>query len=215
MVRKIFDGLYGFIWQDYQQNNCNTYLIDDGKKILIDPGHSHLFSHVERGLASLKIDPGTIDLVIVTHAHPDHMEAADHFTKPTQVAMGRTDYEYIKKFAGAYYSIPEPDLFLNPGELQVGSLQFEVIETPGHTPGSLCLYWPKHEALFTGDLIFEQGIGRTDLPGGNPQQLKESILKVEALGPKFLLPGHGGVIGGKVEVRNNFKLVEEYWFKYL
>ena len=88
MVRKVFEGLYAFIWQDNRQNNCNSYLIDDGKRILIDPGHSHLFSHVEQGLASLKIDTASIDLIIITHAHPDHMEAAQLFKKPCQLTMG-------------------------------------------------------------------------------------------------------------------------------
>jgi hydroxyacylglutathione hydrolase len=215
MVMKICEGLYAFIWQDYRQNNCNTYLIDDGKKILIDPGHSHLFSHVEQGLGSLKIDPATIDLVVITHAHPDHMEAALHFMKPTQLALGKTDYEYIKKYAGGYYSIPEPDFLLSSGDLSVGSLQFQVIETPGHTPGSICLYWPKQQALFTGDVVFSQGIGRTDLPGGDGQALKESIKKIGSLDTQYLLSGHGDVITGKQAVKDNFKQIEEYWFKYL
>ena len=180
MVRKVFEGLYAFIWQDNRQNNCNTYLIDDEKRILIDPGHSHLFSHIEQGFASLKIDPGSIDLIIITHAHPDHMEAAQLFKKPCQLAMGEREFGYIKELAGEYYKVPDPDFFLVPGDLEVGSLQFEVIDTPGHTPGSICLYWPKHGALFTGDLIFEQGIGRTDLPGGSGSQLKESVRTVES-----------------------------------
>ncbi|HVN70915.1 MAG TPA: MBL fold metallo-hydrolase, partial [Desulfomonilia bacterium] len=144
MVRKIFEGLYAFIWDDYRQNNCNSYLIDSGKRILIDPGHSHLFSHVKQGLLSLKIDPVSIDLIIITHAHPDHMEAAQLFSKPTQLSMGMTDFEYLKELAGDYYKVPEPDFFLTQGNLKVGNLEFEVIDTPGHTPGSICLYWNKH-----------------------------------------------------------------------
>jgi glyoxylase-like metal-dependent hydrolase (beta-lactamase superfamily II) len=215
MVRKVIEGLYAFIWQDNRQNNCNSYLIDDGKRILIDPGHSHLFSHVEQGFASLKIDPASIDLIIITHAHPDHMEAAQFFKKPCQLAVGEREFGYLKELAGEYYKVPEPDFFLAPGELEVGTLQFEVIDTPGHTPGSICLYWPKHGALFTGDLIFEQGIGRTDLPGGSGSQLKDSILKVESLPAQYLLPGHGNMISGARTVKENFKQIKEYWFRYL
>ena len=215
MVKKVFEGLYAFIWEDYRQNNCNSYLIDDGKRILIDPGHSHLFSHVEQGLTNLKIDPGSIDLILITHAHPDHMEAALLFKKPTQLTMGKSEFEYLKELAGDYYKIPEPDFFLTQGDLSIGSLQFEVFDTPGHTPGSICLYWPKHGALFTGDLVFEQGIGRTDLPGGSGKQLKESILKVESLPAQYLFPGHGGVISGVRAVKDNFKQIKDYWFRYL
>jgi glyoxylase-like metal-dependent hydrolase (beta-lactamase superfamily II) len=215
MVTKIFDGLHGFIWQDNRQNNCNTFLIDAGKRILIDPGHSHLFGHVEQALLGLKIDPRSIDLILITHAHPDHMEAALLFKKPTMLTMSRTDFAYLKELAGDYYKIPEPDFFLQAGELEVGDLQFEVIETPGHTPGSICLYWPKQGALFTGDLAFDQGIGRTDLPGGSGKQLKESITKVEALQAQYLLPGHGGVVSGAKSVSDNFKQIRDYWFRYL
>lgn len=215
MVHKILDGLYAFIWQDYRQNNCNTYLIDADKRILIDPGHSHLFSHVEQGLSSLKIDPASIEVIIITHAHPDHMEAALLFKKPTMLAMSKTEYDYLKDLAGDYYKIPEPDFFLQAGSLTMGSSQFEVLETPGHSPGSICIYWPQHRALFTGDLIFEQGIGRTDLPGGSGKQLKESIVKVEALHAQYLLSGHGGVVSGEKAVNDNFKQVRDYWFRYL
>jgi glyoxylase-like metal-dependent hydrolase (beta-lactamase superfamily II) len=89
------------------------------------------------------------------------------------------------------------------------------MDTPGHTPGSICLYWPKHGALFTGDLIFEQGIGRTDLPGGSGSQLKDSIIKVESLPAQYLFPGHGNVISGARAVKDNFKQIKEYWFRYL
>lgn len=215
MVTKLSDGLYGFIWQDYRQNNCNSYLIDGDRRILIDPGHSHLFTHVEQGLRSLGIDVASIDLVLVTHAHPDHMEAALLFKKPSLLTMSEKDFTYLRELAGDYYRIPEPDFFLQEGDLEIGGLQFEVIDTPGHTPGSICLYWPKQGALFTGDLVFDQGIGRTDLPGGSGRHLKESIVKVEALQAKFVLPGHGGVVSGATAVSENFRQVRDHWFKYL
>ncbi|MGC9325202.1 MAG: MBL fold metallo-hydrolase [Desulfomonilia bacterium] len=215
MLIKILEGLYGFIWQDYRQNNCNAYLIDDGKKILIDPGHKHLFGHVVSGLDTLKIDLKDIDLVVITHGHPDHMEAITAFRNSTQFTMSEIDFQYIKELAGSFYKIPEPDFFLKPGDLTVGSLQFQVISTPGHTPGSICLYWPEHEVLFTGDVVFDQGIGRTDLPGGSSSELKESILKIQKLPVQYLLTGHGNIVTGKQAVQENFSTVENYWFRYL
>ena len=212
---KVFDGLYAFIWDDNRENNCNTYLIDADKKILIDPGHKHLAPKLLKHLSSLKITPDKIDLIIITHVHPDHIEAADLFKKPTLMAMGETEYKIFKQFGASFFKIPEPDILLKPGELKIGSVNIDVIETPGHSPGSICLYWKDKKALFTGDVVFSQGIGRTDLPGGNGSQLKESILKLKELDADYLLSGHGEIVAGRENVKRNFKMIEEYWFNYL
>jgi len=214
-MEKIFDGLYAFIWKDYTQNNCNSYLIESDKKILIDPGHQHLFGNVLRGLDSLNISSDMIDLVLATHGHPDHLEAATAFTSPTMFTMHLREYEYILSLAGSYYKIPEPDFFLKAGDLKIGNELFEVIETPGHSPGSICLYWGSRKVLFTGDVVFQQGIGRTDLPGGNGNQLKESIKKIMELDVEYLLTGHGGIVSGRAAVQENFRAIMDYWFQYL
>ena len=215
MMEKIFDGLYAFIWQDYAQNNCNSYLIDSGKKILIDPGHKHLFGHVLGGLASLNISPDMIDIVVATHGHPDHLEAVEAFTSPTKFTMHEREYEYILKLAGSFYQIPKPYFFLKEGDFSIGNKLFEVIETPGHTPGSICLYWKANKVLFTGDVVFQQGIGRTDLPGGSGKQLKESIKKIMELDVEYLLTVHGGIVSGRAAVLENFQAIRDYWFQYL
>ncbi len=215
MLVKIFDGLTAFIWEDYTQNNCNSFFIDSSKKILIDPGHAHLFGHVQKGLAMLGVTPGKIDIALVTHGHPDHLEAVTLLKSPTRFTMSLVDYDYIVELAGKYYKIPEPDFFLKSGDLALGDDQFEVIETPGHTPGSICLYWPAKKALFTGDLVFPQGIGRTDLPGGSGEQLKQSIKKIMNLDVEYVLSGHGGVIIGAESVRENYRIIEDQWFRYL
>jgi hydroxyacylglutathione hydrolase len=90
-----------------------------------------------------------------------------------------------------------------------------VLAAPGHSPGSICLYWPEHRVLFTGDLIFSQGIGRTDLPGGDGGLLKESINRLAGLNVEYILSGHGEVIQGKKEVEDNFRMIENDWFDYL
>ncbi len=215
MMMKVADGLYAFIWQDYAQNNCNSYLIDSGKKILIDPGHKHLFPLVQKGLDSLNISLDMIDVVVATHGHPDHLEAVSLFKSPTKFTMHQREYEYIVDLAGDYYKIPEPDFYLRQGDLTIGDEQFEVIEAPGHTPGSICLYWGARKALFTGDVVFQQGIGRADLPGGNGSHLKESIRKIMGLDVEHLLTGHGGMMSGKKAVQENFHVIEDYWFRYL
>jgi hydroxyacylglutathione hydrolase len=216
---KILDGLYAFIWRNPQENNCNTYLIKGSKTILIDPGHLHLFDHVRVGLLDLNLRPEDMDLVMITHGHPDHLEAASLFKKPTLFTMSQAEYGFIQDWTGRkmreLFNGFEPDFFLQEGELIVGDLTFQVLAAPGHSPGSICLYWPEHRVLFTGDLIFSQGIGRTDLPGGDGGLLKESINRLAGLNVEYILSGHGEVIQGKKEVEDNFRMIENDWFDYL
>jgi glyoxylase-like metal-dependent hydrolase (beta-lactamase superfamily II) len=108
-----------------------------------------------------------------------------------------------------------PNFFLTEGELIVGDIVLEVYHTPGHSPGGVTLWWPAEKALFTGDLIFAGGVGRTDLPGGNGEELKKSIHRMAALNAQWLLPGHGEVLSGTDAVKSNFAQVEQMWFGYV
>jgi glyoxylase-like metal-dependent hydrolase (beta-lactamase superfamily II) len=212
---KIFDGLHAFIWRIHTENNCNTYLIDGDLKILIDPGHVHLFDNVRKNLNAIGVSQDRIDLVIATHGHPDHLEAVKGLGKSTMFAMSAEEYRFICEIAGQYFKIPEPHFFLKEGDLTIGEERFDVIATPGHSPGSICLYWPAKKALFTGDLVFNQSIGRTDLSGGNGRMMKESIEKISRIDIDYLLCGHGEIVAGKKEVKANFQKIKDYWFDYL
>lgn len=212
---KILDGLYGFIWQSASENNCNSFFIDGAKKILIDPGHRHLFQHVKSGLAQIETTPEQIDVVLVTHGHPDHLEMVGSFGPSTRWAMSRIDYEFVMKYIGSHMDFPAPAFFLQEGDLVIGDKTFRVILTPGHSPGSVCLYWPEKKVLFTGDVVFSQSIGRTDLPGGSGKQLKESISRLAELDVEVLCPGHGDVVAGRENVKKNFKLIKDFWFSQL
>lgn len=218
---KITDRLHGFIWTSMTSNNCNTYLIDGSVKILIDPGHAMHFDHVLDGLAELGIELSDIGLLICTHAHPDHIEAAQLFKGgPTKIAMHQMGWQLIENFGkmidpNMNVEVFRPDIFLGEGEFAEGDTSLEVIHTPGHSPGSISLYWPEKNALFSGDLIFKDGIGRTDIPGGDGSQLKQSIRRAAQIEPDYLLPGHGDIITGKEAIKANFKQVESFWFNYV
>ena len=218
---QIFENLHAFLWSNPNENNCNTYLINGDYKILIDPGHFHLLDHVLKGLSALSLDPGDIDLVIITHGHPDHMEGIKKFAgTSTRIAVSKIEMDFIQQAAPHYGEALgitrfQPDFFLEEGDLKLGDMNFRVINTPGHSPGSVCLYWPENKVLFTGDVVFNQGVGRTDLPGGNGRELKESIKLLSGLEVEHLLTGHGDIVSGRELVASNFEFIERFWFDYL
>jgi hydroxyacylglutathione hydrolase len=218
---KVTDGLHAFLWTSASANNCNTYLIDGPAKILIDPGHFHLFDHVVVQLKALGIEISDIDLVLATHAHPDHFEAVRHFKNlKTLFAISLEDWRLIQRIGeqmGPAFDLDAytPDFFLGSGNLNAKGVELEVVASPGHSPGSAALYWPARKALFPGDVLFRDGLGRTDLPGGNGAVLKQSIKELESFDAEWLLPGHGEIIHGEAQVRSNFKRVEEFWFNYI
>jgi glyoxylase-like metal-dependent hydrolase (beta-lactamase superfamily II) len=220
---KVFKNLHAFIWQSMTTNNCNAYLIDGPLRVLIDPGHSRLFDHVAQGLKQLGLTITDIDLIICTHAHPDHIEAVQLFKgTPALSTLHKDEWQWaatIGKQMSAAFGIDmdsiKPDFFLKEGALTLDGIELSIFHTPGHSPGSVTLYWPAQKALFTGDLVFKEGLGRTDLPGGDGSKLKESIQRLTDLDVEWLLPGHGEIISGAEKVRKNFAEIEQFYFAYI
>jgi glyoxylase-like metal-dependent hydrolase (beta-lactamase superfamily II) len=98
---------------------------------------------------------------------------------------------------------------MKEGDLILGKTELEVLQTPGHSPGSVSFYWPRYKILIPGDVVFMQGVGRTDLPGGNAKTLKASVDRLSTLPVELLIPGHGQAIQGADRVRANFSYLKK------
>jgi hydroxyacylglutathione hydrolase len=215
--------LYAYLWLDPYENNCNTYLICGKINTLIDPGHSRHIPNLFRQMEEDGISPEEIGLILLTHSHPDHFEGLDVFKdKPVKIAMSREEERYLLdsgKLLFETMSQPMPefriDFYLKEGDLHLGKEIFHIYHTPGHSPGSLSIYWPERKVLFTGDLIFYGGIGRTDFLEGNSKLIKKSIEKMSHLDTELLLPGHGELVIGKEMVLQNFEFIRQNFYAYL
>jgi hydroxyacylglutathione hydrolase len=215
--------LYAYLWEDVYENNCNSYVIRGERTVLIDPGHSRHLGRLFSQMEADGISPDEIHVLILTHGHPDHLEGLEAFLeKPVRIAMSREEELYLLGDGKLLLdSVGQPlpsfriDFYLKEGELQLGTKGFNIFHTPGHSPGSLSIYWPERKALFTGDLVFFQGVGRTDFPGGNSGLLRDSIERLSRLDTEILLSGHGEVVMGRERVLRNFHFIRQNYYSYL
>jgi len=221
---KLDENLYVYEWTDFMENNCNSYYIGGPSGILVDPGLKKFFPDLLERMGEDGIREEEIRYVLNTHSHPDHFEASVLFNGNGQVKTGlspeeRTFHEASGKLLYSWFGLDLPevdiDLDLPEGPLVLEGEPFEVLLTPGHSPGHVCLYWPGRKALFCGDVIFNQNVGRTDFPGGSGEHLKRSILRLSQLDVEHLLPGHMDIITGRERVRENFRQVIEFVFPYI
>jgi len=220
---KLERDLFAYLWQSAYENNCNTYLIRGEVTVLIDPGHSRYVPRLLHQMEGDGIFPEEVDLIIVTHSHPDHFEGLEAFQdKSVKIAMSGEEERYVGESGKLLFQMtgqPLPpfriDFYLNEGELHLGKETFHVYQTPGHSPGSLSIHWPERKVLFTGDLVFYKGIGRTDFPGGNSKLIRESLERMSRLETELLLPGHGEVVRGKEMVLQNFDFIRQNFYAYL
>lgn len=167
-----------------------------GKGAVVDPGGSE-----SKILAAVKEMGLTIDYIITTHGHPDHVCGNRIIQEATgaKIVMHEDDAAFFfKPEIRNYFSMlgmepsPPVDITVKDGDvIKVGDEELRVIHTPGHTPGGICLYNPPD--LLTGDTLFVGGLGRTDFPGGSHQQLIDSILSRLMTLPEetIVWPGHG------------------------
>ncbi len=183
------------------QANCYVLADDDGKAAIIDPG-----GDPDEISSVIRRENLTPVILINTHGHVDHIAAnralKDRYEVPLAIhqedAASLTDPALNLSDLGlGRIDSPPCDRELRDGdEVIVGRLKLEVLATPGHSPGSICLLLSRPDEpdiLFTGDTLFAGGVGRTDFPGGSMNQLMESIRNRLLSLPEdtIILPGHG------------------------
>jgi hydroxyacylglutathione hydrolase len=217
---KVCKDVYFYPWMSYQENNSNTIYIGGSVPVLIDPGHSHLFAWAAESMARDGQDVGKSHLILFTHGHPDHIEASDRFDDSVLRGIGEVEFAFLQQegrelFLAAGGQPPQKPfkLLLKEGALKIGHVTLQVILTPGHSPGSLCFYYAKEKVLISGDTLFQLGVGRTDLPGGNLEELVGSIERLSRLEIDYLLPGHGDMIKGRKAVEKNFQVILSELFR--
>ncbi len=176
----------------------NCYIVGDESTkegAIIDPA-----DEAENILRSVEELGLTIRSIILTHGHPDHFAALKEVKEATgaEIMVHTDDAEYHRQSTlalafGLYCPTPPPpDKLLNDGDsIDIDDLHFKVIHTPGHSPGGICLLG--HGVLFSGDTLFNYGIGRFDLPGGDYAQLLNSLQSrlMALLDETIVYPGHG------------------------
>lgn len=210
---KLLDGLYWYPFRGFE-NNANTCIFDGEIRALVDPGHLFNLKNLMRSIEADGLEARKLDLIILSHCHPDHCEATPKLKEVSKakVAIHEIEARYLKEY-GPIYRIPEfsADFYLG-SHLDLGGIKIEILHMPGHTPGSVCLYWRKQKVLFSSDVVFFMGVGRADLPGGDAAELQRSISKLSKLEVEYLLPGHHynfppnhpGFIKGSENVKKNF-----------
>jgi len=180
------------------QSNCYVLAAKDkSEAVIIDPGEEE--NKIRKVLEKHNLRTAA---VVNTHGHYDHIACDDNFGVPIyahaeDVALLKDPQLNMSNFLGLSFRVKSEVHSLKDKEtLKVGSIELEVIHTPGHTPGGICLLLkaPENKVLFSGDSLFYRSIGRTDFPGASEEQLissiKERLLKLPD--ETVVYPGHGG-----------------------
>ena len=148
-----------------------------------------------------KADVKKIDTIILTHPHADHIGGMDILLDEYPVGMVYDNGmpSTSKLFLGYVKKLKEKKIerkgLVAGDRIDLGGLTLEVIETPGHTAGSVCYYDASSAALFSGDTVFRSGCGRTDLPTGSDADMRRSLEKLRNVNIRTVYPGHGPVGG--------------------
>lgn len=186
------------------QTNC--YVLANGNRcVLIDPGYE------PESIASfLKTSGLTLEAILLTHGHFDHVGAVEELVQESHCAlwMHRNDHDlpldliHLHYFPLAQCDFTDVKFCKEGAVITAAGLSFTVLETPGHTPGSVC--YQCENALFTGDTLFDGSCGRTDLPEGDWSQIKASLSRLKSITRNYqVYPGHGSATTMLAQRHNN------------
>ncbi len=199
--------------------NTNCYIVTDAA--------TRLAALIDPGAVSERLDPylesagiRSLEYILLTHGHFDHIAGAGYYADKygAPLCVHRLDAGAVRGGPGnlsEYFDEPcpalEPDRIWEDGDVfDLGSTRFEVLHTPGHTPGSVC-YISDDRVMFSGDTIFRITYGRTDLDGGDFDTLTRSLTRIAELpGEYLILPGHGPETALEYE-RTHDRWLKRHW----
>ncbi|MFH1403333.1 MAG: MBL fold metallo-hydrolase [Candidatus Altiarchaeota archaeon] len=186
----------------------NAFIVAGVKACIIDPG-----INPRRVLSKLEEYNIDADVLINTHCHFDHCGADSRIIGEKGLRLGLHERDAVAVESGddslilsslfgmEFESVCVGLKFKDGDKVDLGGIMLEVLHTPGHTGGSMCLYEPASKSLFTGDTLFRDGVGRTDLPGGSMDDLRASLGRLVELhgrrGVAKIFPGHGHIGRGE------------------
>ncbi len=182
------------VWKIHFNNfGSNCYLVKvGGENILIDTSSEENSTALKRDLKELGVNLSEVNIVLMTHLHYDHSGNLSLFKHSKIYASHKEVIELHNNPVLATLSVAGKefrDLRIRTVE-EFNSEYIKVIPSPGHTRGSLAFYMPKQKILFSGDTIFNEGIGRTDLPTSDAERMEESVKRLRSIDFKVLCAGH-------------------------
>jgi hydroxyacylglutathione hydrolase len=166
----------------------NVYVLDIGQKIVIDTGHPKDHMAIREALERIvKLDE--VEIVMFTHLHYDHVGNYRLFPKAKLFASSPEIDSLKTDPAGCVLGceVLTPSMLLPFKDMH----GLHIVDTPGHTAGSVCIWYPHERMLFSGDTLFDGGIGRTDFPSSKPEMMSASLARLRKYRYDILCPGHG------------------------